>query len=89
MFLLAFALNSCKKINAKKMTVELNCGTYLKYLGQRYYVCNSEMLSGYSHGDKVYVSLRKVKHCNSSDLDLISPCMIQKNNGAVEVLEVK
>ena len=86
-FLLVFTVSSCQKMNGK-MTVVKNCtGTYLKYLGKSYLVCNEEVMLKYQNNDKVHATVKKITDCDFKNEPM---CMYYyHSHGIVEVLKVK
>lgn len=89
LFLLLLA-TSCKKINNQRATVVKNCvGIYLHYHGKSYSVCNYEVLSAYSDGDKITATIEKVDKCNKNPYPQ-SLCMyVYKSHGAIKILDIK
>lgn len=85
-FLLAF---SCKKENQSVMVVKDCTGTYLRFDGKDYHVCNPEKVSSFDNGATVNATFKKIKDCNGSAKDAIVCMMVHQNEGWIEVDEIK
>lgn len=81
---------SCKKQDLEKMTVVKDCtGTYLKYEGKDYHVCNLQKLESYADGDLVNANFIQIKECNGSANDEIVCYMLHPNEGWIEVQRIR
>ena len=81
---------SCKKTSTESMTVLKNCtGVYLRFENKIYHVCNPEMVSSFGDGTSVTATFRKIKECNGSAKDAIVCMMVFRNDGWVEVEQIK
>lgn len=77
---------SCKKQDLESITVVKDCtGTYLRYEGKDYQVCNIEKLMSYSDGEMVHANFRKIEKCNGTAMDVIVCFMLHPNEGWIEV----
>jgi hypothetical protein len=90
MFSFLLALFSCKKERNKSMIVVKDCtGTYLRFGEKDYHICNLEKISSYADGTKVIATFKKIKECKGSANEVVVCNMLHKNEGWVEVLEIK
>lgn len=86
-------LFSCTKdmVMAKKekMTVTRDCsGTYVKYAGNDYLVCNDDKLKSFKEGDSIFVTMRKVDQCRDDGSNKAVCLLYHENKGMVEIVEV-
>mgnify|MGYP003575855342 CR=1 FL=1 len=80
---------SCKKQDQQSATIVRDCtGTYLRYQGKDYQVCNLEKLSSYADGAVVSANFRKIDRCTGSANDAIVCYMFHPNEGWIEVEKV-
>ncbi len=77
---------SCKKVKQEKMTVIRDCtGTYLRFDGKDYHVCNLEKLETFPDNAAVTASFRKVDSCTDNAACL----MFHENEGWVEITDIR
>lgn len=83
-------LFACKKETNKSVTVVRDCtGTYLRFEGKDYHVCNPEKVSSYTEGTTVEATFKKIKECNGLAKDGAVCYMVHENEGWVDVEKVK
>ena len=96
-FTLLFAVGSglsllscaCTKISDDSMKVVRDCtGTYLRFEGKDYHVCNLDKLSGFSDGQTVKASFKQVKKCNYKSQPDVVCMMYHENEGWIQILKV-
>ncbi len=86
--LLAMAImtSACNKVKNRLTTVVRDCtGTYIRYDGVDYKVCNTDKTDKYANGDQVKASFKKIKSCNSNG---VSCAMLHESNGWIEVQKI-
>lgn len=70
----------CSKVNDKKMTVIKDCtGSYLRYDGKDYHVCNVEVVENYDSGMEVEASFKKINECSVGNATVCD--MYHQNEG--------
>ena len=80
-------LSSCDKSKVR-MTIIKDCtGTYLRNNSRDYYVCNDDLLEGYSAGDKVKVSYDELEECFGV-LEPITCEMLHLYDAKIELTEL-
>ena len=80
----------CRKESNQCVTVVRNCtGTYLKWDGKNYQVCNLEQVSGFEDGASLKATFKKIKTCNGSAMEQITCKMLFPHEGFIEVIKVK
>jgi hypothetical protein len=79
--------SGCKKINDKSVTVIKDCtGTYLRYKGNDYHVCNTEATEAFADGAQAVATFKKIKSCNKEG----AVCLIvHENVGWIDVKEIR
>lgn len=79
--------SACKKVNDKSVTVIKDCtGTYLRYKGNDYHVCNTEATDAFADGKQAIATFKKIKSCSRE----VTVCaMVHQNEGWVEVKEIR
>ncbi len=83
------ATAACNKISNKRTTLVRDCtGTYIKYDGLDYHVCNTEKTDAYTNGSTVKASFKKIKDCNGTAKNAITCAMLHDNNGWIEVVKI-
>lgn len=91
--LLAISLltfSACEKVTSEQMTVVRDCtGTYLRYQGKDYQVCNLEKVSEFPDGTPVKVTFEKIDNCTGSAITAIVCEMLHQNEGWIEVKNIK
>ncbi len=88
--LVTIALIGCKKESNQPVTIVRDCtGTYLRWEGKDYQVCNLEKVSSFSDGTVVTATFKKIKDCNGSAKDAIVCNMLHANEGWIEVCNIK
>jgi len=79
--------SACKKINDKSVTVIKDCtGTYLRYKGNDYRVCNTEGTDAFPDGTQVIATFKKIKKCSKEGVVCL---MMHQNEGWIEVIEIR
>jgi exopolysaccharide biosynthesis protein len=88
MFAIVFSLSSCEKLTNVEVTVIKDCtGSYLRYEGKDFHICNYETVKNIENETIIKASFKKVEKCNS---DTLAVCMMyHENEGWIEVLEIK
>lgn len=80
---------ACKKVKNETMTVVKNCtGTYLRFKGKDYHVCNLEKISSFADGTEVTATFKKIKECTGSVKDAIVCTTIHDNEGWINVEKI-
>lgn len=81
-----FALPACNKIKNQTTTVVRDCtGTYIRYEGIDYRVCNLEKVAPFADGATVKTSFKKLKECNGSGDTAVVCAMLHENGGWINV----
>ena len=80
-------LISCSKVNNKNMTVIKDCtGSYLRFNGKDYQICNIEIVEGFENGVEVEASFEKIDDCENN----WAVCyMLHENEGWVNVTKIE
>jgi hypothetical protein len=87
---LAAIFPSCKKEINQTVTVEHDCtGTYLRFDGKDYHVCNLEKVASFSDGATARAKFKKIRECNGSARDAIVCAMLHPNEGWIEVRSIE
>lgn len=90
MLLFASMQSACKKVRNQPVTVIRDCtGTYLRSYGKDYHVCNLEAVSGFTDGENITATFKKIKACNGSAKHEVVCMMVHENEGWIEVKKVK
>ena len=92
-FLLAVCLlvySACKKERNENVTVIRDCtGTYLKFEGNDYHVCNLELVNSFADDEEAVATFKKIKECTGSAMDQIVCEMYHKTEGWIEVIKIE
>jgi len=81
---------SCKKENIRNVTLIRDCtGTYLRWEGKDYLVCNLERVSDFPSGSTLSASFIRIKECNGPANSSITCYMYHPNEGWIEVTKIK
>jgi len=87
---LAATFSGCKKELNQTVTVIRDCtGTYLRFDGKDYQVCNLETVASFTDGATAKVAFRKISECNSSARDVFVCKMLHANEGWIEVRSIE
>ena len=87
---LLLTLFSCKKENHQNVQVIRNCtGTYLRWDGKDYHVCNLEKVAGFADDASIRATFKKIKTCNGSAMDQFVCDMLYPNEGFIEVIKAE
>jgi hypothetical protein len=88
LFTLTFFVSSCDKVNNVEVTVIKDCtGSYLRYEGKDFHICNIETVENIQNETVINASFKKAEKCNT---DTLAVCMMyHKNEGWIEVIEIK
>ncbi|MEZ5196925.1 MAG: hypothetical protein R2764_11115 [Bacteroidales bacterium] len=79
---------SCSKVSDKNMTVIKDCtGSFLRYNGKDYHICNVEMVGDYDSGMEVEASFKKIKECLQGEISICE--MYHQNEGWIQVTRIK
>lgn len=90
LFLFTTMFTSCKKEGNQTVTVVRDCtGTYLRWDGKDYQVCNLEKVYPFSDGATVTATFKKLKVCDGSAIDAVVCEMLHFNEGWIEVEKIK
>ncbi len=71
------------------MVVKDCTGTYLRFEGKDYHVCNLEMLAPYTDSAEVTATFKKTTECSGSAKDAIVCQMIHANEGWITVEKIE
>jgi SH3-like domain-containing protein len=84
---LIFIATACSKVNNKDMTVIKDCtGSYLRFNGNDYHICNIEIVENFDSGTEVEASFKKIDECDNN----WAVCqMIHDNEGWINVTKIK
>ena len=83
-------LFSCKKEKNAEVSVVRDCtGTYLRFEGKDYHVCNSEKLASFRNGMTVKATFKRIKKCDGSANNETKCLMIHSNEGWIEVEKIE
>jgi hypothetical protein len=86
----ASLFSGCKKEINQTVTVERDCtGTYLRFDGKDYHVCNPEKVASFSDGATARAKFKKIGECNGSARDTIVCKMLHPNEGWIEVSKIE
>lgn len=79
---------SCSKVNNKNMTVIKDCtGSYLRFNGKDYHICNLESVLDFESGTEVKASFEKLDNC--TDSDEVTCDMLHLNEGWINVTKIE
>ncbi len=74
----------------QSVTLLRDCtGTYLRWQGKDYQVCNIEKVSSFPDGSTMTATFKSIKECNGSAKDEIVCAMLRINEGWIEVVRIK
>ena len=80
-------LASCSKVNNKEMTVIKDCtGSYLRYNGDDYLICNDEIVKNINNNTEVTASFKKIDNC---EIEKSACMMLHENEGSIDVLDIE
>jgi len=83
-------LISCEKERTEKVTVIKDCtGSYLRFDGKDYLICNREKAEPFSDGTIVTATFKAIKNCTGSAKDAIVCMMYHQNEGWIEVEKIQ
>ena len=81
---------TCKKAMDKTTVFIKDCtGSYLRYDGKDYHICNTEMTTGLSSGDTVLAIFNRIKECTGTAKNGIICMMYHANEGWIQVESIK
>jgi len=88
LFTLTFFVSSCDKVGNVEVTVIKDCtGSYLRYEGKDFHICNIETVENIQSETVIKASFKKVEKCNT---DTLAVCMMyHENEGWIEITEIK
>lgn len=85
-----FTLFGCKNENNHQVTVIKDCtGSYLRFEGKDYHVCNREKLAAYPDGTVATATFKRLKECNGTAKDDIVCALYHQNEGWIAVSSIK
>lgn len=85
-----FTLIACEKEHTENVTVIKDCtGSYLRFEGKDYLICNREKAEPFSHGQAVTATFTEIKDCNGSAKDAIVCMMLHENEGWIEIEKIR
>ena len=85
--LLIVTASSCSKQNTEPITVIKDCtGSYLRFNGKDYQVCNQESLKDYKSGTQIETSFEQIESCSNNEIVCL---MYHINEGCVNVLKIE
>ena len=80
-------LISCSKVNNKNMTVIKDCtGSYLRFNGKDYQICNIEIVEDFENGVEVEASFERIDDCENN---WIVCYMLHENEGWINVTKIE
>ena len=83
-------LFACNKEKNETMIIVRDCtGTYLRFNGKDYHVCNLEEVSSFASGTEVRATFKRIKKCNGSAKDEIICMLAHANEGWINVEKIK
>jgi len=81
---------TCKKVVDRSTVFIKDCtGSYLRYEGKDYHICNTEMTATLSNGDTALAIFNKIKECNGTAKNGIICMMYHANEGWIQVESAK
>ncbi len=81
---------ACKKECHETTTVVKDCtGTYLRWDGKDYRVCNLEKVVSFANGETVTATFKRINNCNGSGDEEIVCAMVHANEGWIEVKKIE
>lgn len=81
---------SCVKVSNKKGRIVKDCtGTYFRYEGKDYHVCNTEMTDLQKDSNEVTVTFKKLKECKGTAQNAVVCEMLHKNEGWIEIVSIR
>jgi len=86
LLLITFA---CKKVNKTALIIRDCTGTYLRFHGKDFQVCNTEETDAFPDGIGVTVTFKKIKECTGTASHATVCLMAHQNEGWVEVEKIK
>lgn len=87
---MSLLLISCEKERTEKVTVIKDCrGSYLRFDGKDYLICNREKAEPFSDGTIVTATFKEIKNCTGSAKDAIVCMMYHQNEGWIEVEKIQ
>ncbi|MBL4653553.1 MAG: hypothetical protein JKY53_11945 [Flavobacteriales bacterium] len=86
--MMIFGFTSCSKVNNKDMVVIKDCtGSYLRFNGKDYHICNLETVANFESETEVQASFKKSNMCSS---EVVIVCrMVHENEGWVYVTKIE
>ena len=79
---------SCSKVSNKNMTVIKDCtGSYLRFNGKDYHICNLESVLDFESGTEVKATFKKLDNC--PDSDEVTCEMLHNNEGWINVTKIE
>ena len=86
--ILIIIVTACSKVNNRDMTVIKDCtGSYLRFHGNDYRICNIEIVENYDDGTEVEASFKKIDDCPDYDEAMCE--MLHLNEGWINVTKIK
>ena len=85
-------MHDCKKDKkdwSKSQIIRDCTGTYLRFEGKDFHVCNLETVAQRADGEYIYAEFTKTQNCTGSGADEIVCQMVHENAGWVTVTLVK
>ncbi len=83
------ALPFCRKVRNKNTMVVKDCtGTYLRFEGNDYHVCNLEKTASFPDSTFVTASFKKLNECKGSGGSAVVCMMLHENKGWIEVTQI-
>lgn len=81
---------TCKKTANSPIRFVKDCtGSYLRYRGKDYHICNTEKTAALSNGDTVLAAFHKIKVCDDTASKGIVCMMYHMNEGWIKVDEIQ
>lgn len=85
-----FSSVACKKVINETITVVRDCtGTYLRFDGKDYHVCNPEKISSFPGGTEVEATFIKIHDCTGPANDAPACYLLHQSEGWINVEKIK
>lgn len=87
--ILLFALQACEKEFNQPATIIRDCsGTYLRFEGKDYQVCNTEKTDSFNNEATVIATFKRVNNCRNPKSETVC-FLLHANEGLVEIQKIK
>lgn len=87
---ISLLFSSCEKQRNEPVLVIRDCsGTYLRFEGKDYQVCNTEKTDKFAGGTAVTATFKRTDKCNNPDFEAAICFLLHVNEGFIEVTKIK